>query len=264
MEWYYSVEGERKGPVSDEEFQRLAQQGVVTPQTLVWRAGMATWQPYAPETPIQTSLPPAEGRVTCSGCGNSFAPGDVIPVANGLYCVACKPVALQRIREGVPASAVDGIRNKHLKHEASVKSVGLLYLLGGTALFLIGIGTGVAYLARSELWAAIPGFLLVGMGVGQFWVGLGLRRLKPWTRIPTGILSGIGLIGFPIGTLINGYILYLIFCKKGKMVFSDEYRDVIEQTPHIKYRTSIIVWIFLGLLILLVAVGLIGVLVGRR
>ena len=88
--------------------------------------------------------------------------------------------------------------------------------------------------------------------------------MKKWARIPTGILSGIGLLAFPIGTLINAYVLYLIFSAKGKMVFSDEYRAVIEQTPHIKYRTSIIVWIVLGLLLLLIAFGIFGAFSFRR
>ena len=48
------------------------------------------------------------------------------------------------------------------------------------------------------------------------------------------------------------------------MVFSDEYRAVIEQTPHIKYRTSIIVWIVLGLLLLLIAIGIFGAFSFRR
>src|SRR5262245_2199514 len=59
MEWYYAVGGEQKGPVSDQELQRLAQQGAVTPQTLVWREGMAGWQPYGGGTP-----PAMPGNVT--------------------------------------------------------------------------------------------------------------------------------------------------------------------------------------------------------
>ena len=102
------------------------------------------------------------------------------------------------------------------------------------------------------------------LGAGQIWVGTGLRRLRRWARIPTGILSGLGLLGFPLGTVINAYILYLIFSQKGKMVFSDEYQAVIEQTPHIKYRTSIVVWILLGLVLALMALGIIMAFVARR
>lgn len=39
------------------------------------------------------------------------------------------------------------------------------------------------------------------------------------------------------------------------MVFSADYKRIIEQTPHIRYRTSMILWIVLGLLLLLMAVA---------
>ena len=44
MEWYYASGGQQKGPVSDSEVARLVQEGVIAPDTLVWRAGMADWQ----------------------------------------------------------------------------------------------------------------------------------------------------------------------------------------------------------------------------
>lgn len=91
------------------------------------------------------------------------------------------------------------------------------------------------------------------------------RKLKSWARIPTAILSGIGLLGFPVGTLINGYILYLVFSRKGVTVFSDDYKRVIAETPHIKYRTSIVVWIILGWLVALILFGVFAaVFSGRR
>ena len=77
------------------------------------------------------------------------------------------------------------------------------------------------------------------------------------------VLSAIGLLGFPIGTLISAYFLYLLVSEKGKVVFSDEYKEVIRKTPHIRYKTSIVVWIFLGLLLLLIGLGLVGLLFGR-
>ena len=45
------------------------------------------------------------------------------------------------------------------------------------------------------------------------------------------------------------------------MIFSDEYKEIIRQTPEMKHRTSIVVWIFLGLLLLLFAVGVIAAIV---
>jgi len=40
------------------------------------------------------------------------------------------------------------------------------------------------------------------------------------------------------------------------MVFSAEYREIIRQTPEIKYRTSKILWFFLFLLLGLIALGI--------
>lgn len=262
MQWYYAEDGDRKGPVPEEEFQRLVQQGVVTPQTLVWREGMDNWAPYNAGARSPAASSTSADDVTCAGCRASFSRSEVIPLAGSLYCAACKPVAIQRLKEGVVSIPnAEETRKQYLKHEASVKSAGFLYYLGGVAMFLIGLGGILA--VRPGGVEIVPSFFLVVLGVGQFWTGTGLRRLKPWARIPTGILSGIGLIGFPIGTLINGYILYLVFSQKGKMVFSEEYRTVIEQTPHIKYRTSIIVWIVLGLLLALILFGLTAALFTR-
>jgi|JI10StandDraft_1071094.scaffolds.fasta_scaffold48230_3 hypothetical protein len=269
MDWYYSDGQERKGPVGDEEFQRLVQQGIIKSQTLVWNESMSDWKPYAASTspPPLTMAPSApSGAVVCAGCGGSFAPDAVVPVAGGQFCAACKPVALQRLQEGVGLSSyADQVRHQYLKHEASVKSVGSLYLLGGILWTLIGFGTvAMAFPSGELLQGLLIGAFLLVLGGAQLWVGLALQKLRPWTRIPTAVLSAIGLLGFPLGTLINGYILYLILGKKGKMVFSPEYAAVIEQTPHIKYRTPVLLWVLLGLVVLAVVLGLGAVVLGKR
>jgi uncharacterized membrane protein len=45
MTWHYAVDGGQRGPVDDGELDRLLASGAITPDTLVWRAGMAGWQP---------------------------------------------------------------------------------------------------------------------------------------------------------------------------------------------------------------------------
>jgi hypothetical protein len=150
------------------------------------------------------------------------------------------------------------IRKEHINTEASIQAVGRLYWLGCflALLTFIALVVGVAS-SRSEiaggLMSSLPtaiGLLFISVMYGA--AGFGLRKLKPWARIVATIVSVIGLIGFPIGTLISGYILYLLWSKKGRAVFSPDYQDVITATPHIKYKTSLLVWIILGILILLV------------
>jgi hypothetical protein len=155
-----------------------------------------------------------------------------------------------------PAASVDdvpespekeAIRREHINHEASIKAVGFLYYLGGV---LVTIG-GIAQLAVEPG----VGIALLVLGAGQFVAGWGVRALRPWGRIAGCVVSGIGLLGFPIGTLINAYILYLFLSKKGRTIFAPAYREVIDATPHVKYRTSVVVWIFLALLVGLILLG---------
>lgn len=105
--------------------------------------------------------------------------------------------------------------------------------------------------------------LLLALIILQFALAGGLRKLRPWVRIPVIILSIIGLIGFPLGTIISGYVLYLMLSAKSKMVFSTEYQRVIAQTPHIRYRSNLLVTVLVVLLVL-VAVGSLGLLYSSR
>ena len=67
MQWYYALNGQRLGPIGENEFARLVTDGVIRPETLVWRQGMANWQPYreiAPAAPPVPPLPPVVASPT--------------------------------------------------------------------------------------------------------------------------------------------------------------------------------------------------------
>jgi len=58
MEWYYAESGQQRGPVSDADFQGLIRAGKINADTLVWRDGMARWQPYREVAPGAGGVPP--------------------------------------------------------------------------------------------------------------------------------------------------------------------------------------------------------------
>jgi disulfide bond formation protein DsbB len=272
MAWFYVLDNQRKGPIEQSEFEGLIQQGVIADSTLVWQEGMANWEAYrevsrpvaaavaAPSAASVAAMQTGQGGVVCGHCGQSFALDQVVKIGTQYVCAGCKPLAVQKLREGIVSSDVEQLRKAHINHEASVKSIGLLYFLGAAFLLLAAFGTFAAPGQAGRVIAA----LFIGLAALQIWAGIGLRKLRRWARIPSGILSGLGLLAFPLGTLINGYILYLLFSKKGAMVFSEEYRRAIEQTPHIKYRTSLVVWILLAFLLLLIGGGLVAFFVSRH
>src|SRR5262249_1563872 len=166
-----------------------------------------------------------------------------------------------RVEDVAADPAAESTRRAHINHEASIKAVGFLYYLGGV---LLTIGTLAAFVsAPKEPASAAIILLLLALGVAQLVAGWGVRAFRPWARIVGCVLSAIGLLGFPLGTLINAYILYLFLSKKGRTIFAPEYQAVIAATPHVKYRTSIVVWIVLALLVALIALVAFGAFFGK-
>ena len=191
------------------------------------------------------------GTVECPNCSLPVQEDLLIPAGESMICASCRDEYMQRLSEGISVNREDeyvAIRQEHIKHEASLRSIGILYYIGGVLILFGGISMLVPLLSLGEESAAFGiGFLMFYLLLGIFFVagGRAFRKLKRWVRVPSTILSAIGLINIPVGTLINGYILYLIWSEKGKMIFSDEYKEVMEATPEIKYRTSALAWIVL-------------------
>ena len=176
------------------------------------------------------------------------------------------------------------IRRTYLNHEAAVKSIGSLCYLG--ALFC-GLGAIFGVLTLSGFVAGVrppdaQAMMAMALNLGILFVfcliysalGFGLNRLQPWARWTTIVLIGLatlyqlGLVimavafnpavaGMMLGVallclIIPTYMLYLLISAKGSMVFSSEYRDVIQATPHVKYKTSLFLKILLVLLLIIV------------
>ena len=59
--WWYVSDGERKGPVSDDDLHQLLISGAINSATVVWKTGMEAWQPAAQVDALAAtlaSLPP--------------------------------------------------------------------------------------------------------------------------------------------------------------------------------------------------------------
>lgn len=57
--WFYAHQGRQLGPISEAELQSMIATGAIQPTTLVWRQGMAQWQPLSSlAMPAAGALPP--------------------------------------------------------------------------------------------------------------------------------------------------------------------------------------------------------------
>ena len=107
MEWYYADGGLRMGPVDDAGFEALRASGKIRLETLVWKAGMADWQPLG----AIGSAPPANGGAVpagtfCTQCGRQSSASDLLTCGAARVCASCKDVFFQRLREQGSASAL--------------------------------------------------------------------------------------------------------------------------------------------------------------
>jgi len=110
MNWFYADAGKQAGPVNDADFERLVREGVVQSATLVWRDGMANWQPLAVARPDLLSAPPLvlqstapvapTGQVICAECKKAVPVEETIQIGAATVCSACKPIYVQKLREG--------------------------------------------------------------------------------------------------------------------------------------------------------------------
>ncbi len=130
MNWHYVSAGQSVGPISDADLEQLAQSGTIQPDTLVWNESMTAWQPYGSVKPggsvsaPSNATPTASDAVTCAECGKSFSRNEAINVGGAWVCAACKPVFVQRMKEGAaPALGAAGYGNLPADPEEMLKLI---------------------------------------------------------------------------------------------------------------------------------------------
>tara|TARA_R110002050_G_scaffold209687_1_gene345693 strand:+ start:210 stop:908 length:699 start_codon:yes stop_codon:yes gene_type:complete len=227
MNIYVAVDGTRQDPQPEEQVRAKFASGEIPAHALCWQEGWAEWKTIGSVFGDEFGQP----------SGDAFAQGDA-----------------------------EAVRKANLTHEASVKSIGLLYYISAGFGFIAGLMSlvgAIGLMGQSSSEGAgvslLVAIALLVLSPLQFIVARWLRQLNPKARTPATIFSVLGLLGFPIGTIINGYFLYLLQSKKGATVFSAEYAKVIAATPHIKYKTPIVVWILFGLVVLLIVAAIAAV-----
>jgi hypothetical protein len=148
-------------------------------------------------------------------------------------------------------SGNEATRRSLIAHEVQLKSIGTLYVFVATNAALIG---GLAYAAASTApfppWT-VAALFAVACACGA--LGFGFRALRPWVRAPGAIAAGLGMIVPPVGTLIGAYVLYLMFCARGRAILAPGYAAIVAATPQVKYRRTIGDWIAIAFVIAIVA-----------
>lgn len=126
MTWFYKAGDQEFGPVSKTQLQELIKSRKISGKTLIRSSPTDPWRPLAemvrPGAQSATGKPPAmQGKAdsppskpppavppapatafaACSQCGRSFPQEQVVTFDNQVICAACKPMFVQRLKEGV-------------------------------------------------------------------------------------------------------------------------------------------------------------------
>jgi hypothetical protein len=117
MQWYYALAEERRGPVAPAEILSLLRQGQLTLTSLVWRSDMTDWQPLSTvqaqligsATGAPPALPVIGSLECCAECSQSFPRTEMLGIDKVWVCAGCKPLYLQKLREGLPTGGGTGV-----------------------------------------------------------------------------------------------------------------------------------------------------------
>ena len=94
------------------------------------------------------------------------------------------------------------------------------FLLGAVLMFTLLTGIGVAVddrtaLAILGLVGTTMGGLLAVLALPGLAAGFGLLARKSWARILGIVIAGLGLVNFPVGTLLGLYALWVLLQDAG-------------------------------------------------
>ncbi len=121
MEWYYRKGDQEEGPIDSDEMKDLYKTKKIDLHTLVRRSEQDDWKPLndflkKKATSSTTSSsggasgdsatessedgPQPVATAVCSQCGRSFPEDQVVRFDDKIICSACKPIFVQKVKEG--------------------------------------------------------------------------------------------------------------------------------------------------------------------
>ena len=245
MKWYYADSGRQVGPVEDAQLDELVRSGAVRDDTLVWREGMASWQPHSaargPSKPVPiptAAVPVAAETRFCSECGRPFPANEMVSIGTATVCAQCKPLYMQRVREGgqpLGARRYAGFWIRFVAFVIDLIILGVVGLIVGLPIrMLLGVSTFTAVQSQdpNAILAMLPALMgaiglsmlinvVIGVAYDAYFVSqkgatigklaLGMQII----RLDGSRLSVGQAIGRYFGKVLSGIILYIGFIMIG-------------------------------------------------
>lgn len=222
MQWYYAVNNQRQGPVSQADFDKLVADGAIKGDTLVWQAGMADWKPYSA---IAATLPPPAGApgddtAVCAVSGKRYPKREMIQYEGKWISAEHRDAYFQRLREGV-ANPADGTMPGPYGYGGFWRRFFARFvdgiLVGVVLMFvaaLVGGGFGAAGQLRPDNTAAIIMMQVVIQGIGLILgISYEIFFIRKFDATPGKMALGVKLVRadgskLSVGRIVGRYFAH--------------------------------------------------------
>jgi hypothetical protein len=115
----------------------------------------------------------------------------------------------------------------HVKIVALINIVrGLIVLLGAVGVLFGGVfgslfTEGILSWLVISVASVIGSAIMAAFGAFAVFAGIALLNYRPWARWLTIVMACFGLFKFPVGTLISGYTLWVLFSDETRALFAN-------------------------------------------
>jgi hypothetical protein len=161
------------------------------------------------------------------------------------------PIGPQPVASGLDSSneaselSAEEIRMSHIKRESLVRTLGwIVFTLGVligcvalaiTTVAVLGLVAGQENAPSTEIWFGV--IFVVGLALAFGTFSYGLVNLQAWCRWIAlfGSLTSLYFMQAG-GRAVALLFIWQLLTNKTATVFSRQYREIVDQTPHIRYQ----------------------------
>jgi hypothetical protein len=208
-QWYYSKQGQRVGPVSEEQINQLASSSQIQPTDLVWKKGMVQWtkvsQVFPSPAPDPNAPPPIPEASRPTQLPEALT--GILDTKNRLllgYRIALVIAAIATFLPWAQASGSASFMGNVESASASLSGMSttwgmltLLVALGGTILTFLkptAILQDKANIGMAAIGGLVVLFALIGMATAASHFGSGVNYADVYgNRVSNSAGAGIGV-----------------------------------------------------------------------
>jgi uncharacterized RDD family membrane protein YckC len=225
MKWYYTNMGAQVGPISEKEFQALVREGKIKSNTKVWNSTMSDWQDYGTVAGGEPQAPPKEEwtsggpeEAACSECGRVSMQENMIRYGDTWVCGECKPIFVQKLKEGVTLAGTMEYAGFWIRFGAKVVDWIIVGIVNTAIAFMLGImaatpsdtSGSLAFVMIGNLFQFVVDAVYTTWFVGRYGATLGkmICRIKVVTA-DGGRVSYANALGRYFAAILSGMILLI-------------------------------------------------------